>query len=418
MKKLYLFTSVFPYGLTGEAFIEPELQYLLQEFNLTIVTCASENELQGVKRKLPDEVSIVHLKDRLSKVQKIQFLLCNSFQPLLWKELFYSAKSKKKLLLKWKDIVGFYIMAKNIEYQITELGLAENSDNSLFYTYWNSYQALALLFLKEKNPALKVVSRIHGYDLYKERANSGWQPFKQYMGNTLNGLFFITETAKQYFIRTYLEGQPGNRLYVCRLGVPQKEARPKKLEGSSFHLVSCSNVIPLKRVGLIVDALALCSKDICLKWTHFGDGIQMPAIKEQIQSKLLQKGNMEVSLKGYVEHQSIMHFYDKNFVDCFLSTSSSEGCPVSIQEAISYGIPIIATNVGGVSELINGNGILLKADPTAAEISSSIETMYYASAEQVKKWRQASFACWAKRFDADKNYMEFVEIIRKIENKG
>ena len=47
MKKLYLFTSVFPYGLTGEAFIEPELQYLLQEFNLTIVTCASENEMQG-----------------------------------------------------------------------------------------------------------------------------------------------------------------------------------------------------------------------------------------------------------------------------------------------------------------------------------------------------------------------------------
>lgn len=46
----------------------------------------------------------------------------------------------------------------------------------------------------------------------------------------------------------------------------------------------------------------------------------------------------------------------------FINVSSSEGLPVSIMEACSFGIPIIATNVGGTAEIVQAgvNGILLK----------------------------------------------------------
>lgn len=41
--------------------------------------------------------------------------------------------------------------------------------------------------------------------------------------------------------------------------------------------------------------------------------------------------------------------------------SDSEGIPVSIMEAMSFGIPVIARNVGGMSEIVNEeNGLLLE----------------------------------------------------------
>lgn len=54
--------------------------------------------------------------------------------------------------------------------------------------------------------------------------------------------------------------------------------------------------------------------------------------------------------------------------------SDSEGIPVSIMEAMSFGIPVIARNVGGMSEIVNEeNGLLLEnddAEDAASKISS------------------------------------------------
>jgi len=46
-------------------------------------------------------------------------------------------------------------------------------------------------------------------------------------------------------------------------------------------------------------------------------------------------------------HNDVLNYYASNPVDVFINTSSSEGLPVSIMEAMSFGIPVIATNVGG-----------------------------------------------------------------------
>ena len=49
-----------------------------------------------------------------------------------------------------------------------------------------------------------------------------------------------------------------------------------------------------------------------------------------------------------------------NDFDLFVNMSLSEGIPVSIMEAISFGIPIIATNVGGNAEIVNDEtGVLI-----------------------------------------------------------
>ena len=107
-----------------------------------------------------------------------------------------------------------------------------------------------------------------------------------------------------------------------------------------------------------------------------------------------------------------MKYYESYPVNCFITTSSTEGgSPVSIQEAISYGIPVIGTEVGGIPELVENNGKLLPATPTANEVTDAIKKIYYASEEQIEIWRENSYKLWKKKFDSDNNYEIFVEYL-------
>ena len=58
--------------------------------------------------------------------------------------------------------------------------------------------------------------------------------------------------------------------------------------------------------------------------------------------------------------------------DVFILPSYSEGMPVSILEAMSYAMPIITTDVGGIPEIVNHNvnGIVIKPGDKRALLSA------------------------------------------------
>lgn len=50
-------------------------------------------------------------------------------------------------------------------------------------------------------------------------------------------------------------------------------------------------------------------------------------------------------------------------LDCFCLFSENEGLPLAILEALSSGLPVVASNVGGIPEVVNGhNGMLIEKD--------------------------------------------------------
>jgi glycosyltransferase involved in cell wall biosynthesis len=74
-----------------------------------------------------------------------------------------------------------------------------------------------------------------------------------------------------------------------------------------------------------------------------------------------------------VTHDAVRDFYLTQPVDVFVNASTTEGVPVSIMEAMSFGVPVVATDVGGTGELVNSrNGALLVPNPTPAEIADAI----------------------------------------------
>ncbi len=71
-------------------------------------------------------------------------------------------------------------------------------------------------------------------------------------------------------------------------------------------------------------------------------------------------------------------------------------------EALSCGIPAVAPNVGGVSEIVNSSvGRLLTSNPTPKEISEAIQVL---AGDKVllKKTRKAAKQFWADHFRCSK----------------
>ncbi len=118
-------------------------------------------------------------------------------------------------------------------------------------------------------------------------------------------------------------------------------------------------------------------------------------------------------LCGRVDNSEILKYYGENRIDCFAHVSSAEGLPVSIMEAESAGIPIVATNVGGTAEMIDGNGVLLPADPSADEIASAIISCILASDDKKRSMGERSGSIWNEKFNARENAKKFVDHIRE-----
>ena len=111
------------------------------------------------------------------------------------------------------------------------------------------------------------------------------------------------------------------------------------------------------------------------KWYFFGSGPLLNELEEKVIELNLSN---HCYFRGNIDHQELLNKYKLHEVDIVISSSISipdvfEGIPVSLMEAMSYGIPVIATNSGGTNELVNGeSGILVKQNDAEAILNAII----------------------------------------------
>ena len=96
-----------------------------------------------------------------------------------------------------------------------------------------------------------------------------------------------------------------------------------------------------------------------------------------------------------------------------MNASTSEGVPVSIMEACSFGIPIVATDVGGISEVVsNGNnGLLLKPDFSIYDYAQAIKTIINLSDSEYENLCHSARNVFLENFDAKNSFTKFCEKI-------
>ena len=299
------------------------------------------------------------------------------------------------------------------------------SNSKIAYFYWGDKSALIIPELKKelktKNPQLKYVVRFHGSDLYEDV--KGYLPFRTHLFPHIDYAVTISNNGKVYLEDKYTN-KPKN-IVTYKLGSINNQDFTQKPIPNIFHIASCSNAIPLKRIDLIAKALNLIEKDIRfiermkengydkIKWTHIGSGPLLDDIKN-----LITKNDSVIisNFKGQISNDMVRDFYKTSNCNLFLQVSTSEGIPVSIMEALSFGIPIMATNVGGVGEILSGEGYSIILDRNLDEkiLAENIKKLILLPQENIAQMRLLARKEWEANWNGEINYLNFANFLQAI----
>jgi colanic acid/amylovoran biosynthesis glycosyltransferase len=150
----------------------------------------------------------------------------------------------------------------------------------------------------------------------------------------------------------------------------------RRLNGRGRHpIILCpAAFIPFKGHRYLIEAVyILLKRGVDFELWLAGAGELEDELRKQVEA-LEPAGN--VRFLGQLAHPEVIEFYRRREVDIVvlpsldLGGSEHEGIPVSLMEAMSYGVPVVSTITGGIPELLGGGaGVMVPpADPkTLAE---------------------------------------------------
>lgn len=411
MTKIILITASFPY-LPGEQFLETEVKYYAEhkDIDFTIMPINFHEKIRKIDKSIKLDTYLI---DNMNKsiLQRLFYLCKSMFSKLFYKEII---SNKVYSLTKLKSFAGSISAYQNY-YDLFDKYFENKKDlsNTIIYTYWNDTFTYALQSLKQKY-GYKLVSRIHRYDIYKERRIENYMPLKSNFIQNIDKIYTITQSANDYLHKTY--GFKKEILQLARLGVDDKNIISRPSPENVFHIISCSFLFPVKRVDKIIHSLYLLSEKLRntkLKWTHIGIGPLEEKLKHIANKRLSKKRNVEFNFLGHLDNKDVYNFYKNNKVDLFINVSESEGVPVSIMEAMSCHIPIVAPNVGGISDMIDNkkSGKLLSKK---CEINEIVEVLSDVKFFKDNSVRERSYKIYLEKYDARKNYTEFIKTLKNL----
>ena len=411
MKILFFATNSYPYG-KGEPLIPDKINLLSKDFDKIIIVSSDPNT--EVCYQLPTNVVSYRVPFNLTRFQKISGILNFFSKNVIIERQFVKETNKIKSSFSILKVIlnSYSISLRFKKFYLKIIAEQELEHEKLFFhSYWCTEAAIGFTLLKKKYPHAKMNSRVHAYDLYLERHNPPYLPFRKQLVENLDKFFFISDQGKKYFEELYFNIVDEKKLIVNRLGVSPIIEFNSKFEvvfRNQIKIVSCSSLIGLKRIELMIDAFGSID-DIQIEWTHFGDGPLLEKYKELGKQKLGVKKNIQFNFYGYIENTELLAYYNNNHVDLFLNTSKYEGIPISIMEAMAFKIPCIATNVGGVSEIIShSNGYLLPVNFSIDELKNIIVEHHQLTPENIEKKRESAFDTWRDLYDGKKNHKDLI----------
>lgn len=406
-KELVIITAHYPYGL-GEAFVEDELRVAEKYFDkIHLFSCDVEKKNAG--RFIPANCDVNNVRKK--RIELIAFL--HAMKKMLTKEaideISFAIKklNKKNLGEICRKIFIYYYLDFLIYSSIKKTVTID--ETKVFYSYWMNEGAYALSNIKKRNQNIVCFCRSHSSDCY---IDVWYNPFRREILEQINKVYAIScagqESINNNLVR--FTAKADNKVVVSKLGifVPNKKDCYDTKHNNSFTIVTCSSVIQRKRLDLMVDALKEIEGNY-INWVHFGDGPLLEEIKEKVNTDLSSKNNITVSFYGALPKKEILEWYSSNKVDCFVNCADMEGIPVSIMEAMAFGIPVIARNIGGNREIVEDgiNGFLIQEKESAKLLAASIIRMIETEDRNYITMRQNAKKTYENNYSAEKNYNQF-----------
>ncbi|MCL1935939.1 MAG: glycosyltransferase family 4 protein [Defluviitaleaceae bacterium] len=203
---------------------------------------------------------------------------------------------------------------------------------------------------------IAILSKIFGskckvvYTSHINLQNNSFWKFTNYFFIKKNyAIIAVCNSVKQLLIKN---NYPENKIHIIFNGVKYVESEPKILNNKDKIFVTLSRLSEEKGIEFLLETAKISNQNFKIKIA--GDGEYRGKLEEHIQKNNLKN----VELLGHISN--VEEFLEN--ADVYINCSSSEALSFGILEAMSFSLPIIATNVGGNTDIIKNaeNGILVE----------------------------------------------------------
>jgi len=369
--------GIFPPDIGGPASFVPNIsKYLISKGHNVKIICLSDKEHLIYK----DEINVIRINRNL---------------PIIFRWL--------------KTIVKIYNISKK--------------SDLIFVNGLGTESTIANVFLRKK-----VIRKIVGDPVWERNYNKKLtnESFDDFQKNK-HGLFI----SLQKFIRNWSINKANliitpsehlktfiekigfdNKLFVINNGVIIEQPNKIIFENSILQLLVVSRLVSQKNIDLIIKAVKVMkNEDVILNIV--GDGSEINNLKHLVKKYEL---DQKVNFIGKIESPKLNEYLKD--ADIFIQASNYEGLPHSILEAINYEIPILSTDVGGCSVLLNKGerGYIIPMPISEIGITEGIRTIINNKNEAISKAKIAK-EFLNQQYNFNTNAEIYLQTINEMVNK-
>jgi glycosyltransferase involved in cell wall biosynthesis len=190
-----------------------------------------------------------------------------------------------------------------------------------------------------------------------------------------------------------------HKLFLLPNSILPNKLQIKKKKSEKLRILMVCRLDHPKIPELLIEAVQSMDEKVDL--TIVGNGSKYSTLMAMIRQE-----DDNIHLAG-----EILAFDNYLDFDVFALVSLSEGLPISALEAMSFGLALILSNVGGCPSLIEDNGVIVNNNVEA--ITEGIALIK----KDIEKYKMNSLSLYDSKFNLLKNTPKYVSYYENIINK-